>query len=107
MFEYYTPCEPAARGAPRKMEKSIHTKEYAVLLRLLREVRKKAGITQVKLARELGETQSSISKIERGDRRVDVIELRAICQVIGTTLPEFISELERRLASAKKRGDSS
>jgi len=89
------------------MEKSIHTDDYAVLLSLLREVRKKAGITQVELARELGETQSSISKIERGDRRLDVIELRAICQVIRTTLPEFISELERRLASRKKRRGTS
>jgi hypothetical protein len=38
-----------------------------------------------------------VSKIEVGDRRLDVIQLRAICLALGTTLPAFIEVLEQRI----------
>lgn len=79
------------------MDKTIHTREYAVLLRLLRQIREDAGITQVELSRRLDETQSAISKIERGERRIDVLELRIICRALGLTLPRFVARLERAL----------
>ena len=54
------------------MEKSIHTREYAVLLRLLKQAREAAGLTQVQVARRLKQSQSFVTKMERGgppDRR--------------------------------------
>ena len=83
------------------MEKTIYTAEYAELLRLLRETREKAGITQTDMATRLGRSQSFVTKYERGDRRLDVIQLRTICQVLGTDLPSFVAELERRLAKQR------
>lgn len=80
------------------MEKSPFTREYAVVLKLLREYRKEAGVTQVELAERLGRTQSFVSKSERGEIRLDVIQLRTICRALGATLPAFIAELERRLS---------
>jgi len=80
------------------MEKSIYTREYAALLRLLQQARKEAGITQVELAKKLRQTQSYVSKIERGDRRLDIVQLRTICQVLGLSLVEFVQRLERELA---------
>jgi transcriptional regulator with XRE-family HTH domain len=77
------------------MEKSVHTREYDVLRRLLREVRERGGITQVELADRLKETQSYVSKVERGERRLDVVQLRAFCKALGTTLPAFIGEFEQ------------
>src|ERR1039458_10513355 len=53
------------------MEKSIHSTRYAVFLKVLREARERAGLTQVQLARKIGETQTFVSKCERGERRVD------------------------------------
>lgn len=50
------------------MDKSIHSKEYAVFLHHLRQARKKAGMTQEQLARRLAETQSFVSMCERGER---------------------------------------
>ena len=79
------------------MEKSIYTREYDAVLRQLREARKKAGVTQVELADRLKLTQSVVSKIERGDRRLDVIELRTICLAIGISLSDFVTQLERKL----------
>ena len=49
---------------------------------------------QVGLARKLRMTQSAVSKCERGERRLDIIELRRWCRVIDCSLPEFVTELE-------------
>lgn len=85
------------------MEKSIHSSQYAVFLRVLRDARKQAGLTQVDLANALGETQSFVSKCERGERRIDVVELRAFCAAFGWPLKQFIAALERALQSRRTR----
>jgi transcriptional regulator with XRE-family HTH domain len=79
------------------MDKTIYTDEYAAVLRLLREAREAAGVTQVELAERLKQSQSFVSKVERGDRRLDIIQLRTICQVLGVSLPAFVDRLERAL----------
>lgn len=83
------------------MQKSIHTAAYAIFLDLLIEMRTRAGITQKQLGIDLPFEQPSISKIERGERRVDLIEMRLICEKLGTTLEEFVKELERRLGDQR------
>jgi transcriptional regulator with XRE-family HTH domain len=80
------------------MRKSVHTREYAVFLELLIEFRRRSGLTQAQLGRQLPFEQPAISKIERGERRVDVIELKMICERLGTSLQEFINELQDCLA---------
>jgi transcriptional regulator with XRE-family HTH domain len=84
------------------MDKSIWTSEYAVLLELLREAREAAGLTQVELAEKIGQSQSFVSKIEIGERRLDLIQLRSICLTLGTDLPKFVAQLEKRLGKKKK-----
>ena len=79
------------------MEKTIYTREYRVLLRLLREARQASGLTQVELANKLAITQSLLSKMERGDRRIDIVELRALCTAIGLDLEDFVQRLDREL----------
>lgn len=83
------------------MEKTIYTSEYAVVLRMLKEARERSGLTQVQLAKKLRQSQSFVSKIECGDRRLDIIQLRTICRLVGVTLAEFVDHLERELS--KKR----
>jgi transcriptional regulator with XRE-family HTH domain len=80
------------------MRKSIHTRDYAAFLELLIEARHRAGLTQAQLGRKLPFEQPAISKIERGERRVDVIELKMICDRLGMSLQDFIAELEDRLS---------
>ena len=79
------------------MKKTIHSVEYTALLRLLRQKRQDAGLTQLQLARALRTSQSFIGKCERGERRIDAVELRAFCMAMGMTLAEFAVELERYL----------
>ena len=68
------------------MDKSVYTDEYQAVIELLREIRTEAGVTQVELAEQLEQSQSFVSKYERGDRRLDVIQLRTVCQTLGTDL---------------------
>ncbi len=79
------------------MEKSIHTPEQKKLQRLLRQVRCGAGLRQEDLARLLGKRQSFISRYESGERRLDILELRHICQAVGVSLTDFVNRLEKSL----------
>lgn len=79
------------------MEKSLFTEGYRTFLRQLRTARKTAGLTQEELAKRLRETQSFVSKCERGERRIDVVELRSFCRAIGVPFADFARQLDKRL----------
>jgi transcriptional regulator with XRE-family HTH domain len=83
------------------VDKSIASPDYRTFLRELRAARKRGGLTQADVARRLRETQSFISKCERGERRLDVIELRAFCSAIGVSFPEFVRHLDGTLRTAQ------
>jgi len=85
------------------MEKSIFSAEYEVFLTVLRRRRKNAGLTQEDMAAALGTTQSVISKCERGERRLDVIELRRWCSALGVGLGAFVRELEKNLGDGRRK----
>jgi len=63
-------------------------------LSLVRQMRLDAGLRQEDLARKLGEPQSFVSRYESGDRRLDVLELRQICEVLGVSLADFIKRFD-------------
>jgi len=84
------------------VDKSITSQEYRLFLQQLRASREQAGITQIDLAERLEETQSFISKCERGERRLDIIEVRAFCRAIGVPLASFVQDLERILVAFDK-----
>lgn len=79
------------------MQKSISSRNYAHFLKTLREAREKAAITQEEMASRLGETQSFVSKCERGERRMDIVELREFCKAMGVTLEKFVKQFEQGL----------
>jgi transcriptional regulator with XRE-family HTH domain len=83
------------------MEKSVFTREYRVFLMVLRESRRAAGVTQVELARRLRQTQSQVSKFERGEVRLDLVQMRRVCLALGTTLSAFVRSYEKRLTVRK------
>jgi transcriptional regulator with XRE-family HTH domain len=83
-------------------DKSIFTREYAVFLSTLRQLREESGRTQTDVAKILKRDQSVVSKCERGERRMDVIELRVYCKAIGMEFEKFIKILEAELVGASK-----
>ncbi len=78
------------------MEKSIHSSEYERFLALLRETRVQSGQTQEDLATKLNATQSFVSKCERGERRLDLVELAAWCSALNVSLASFAERFEKR-----------
>jgi transcriptional regulator with XRE-family HTH domain len=76
------------------MKKSIHSQEYKLFLELLREVRETANLTQDELAERLGSTQSFVSKCERGERRLDLVELQSWCSALEISMRDFVSRFE-------------
>jgi transcriptional regulator with XRE-family HTH domain len=67
------------------------------LLSLLRLVRHESGLRQVDVAAKLNVPQSFVSNYESGERRLDILELRDVCDALSITLPEFIKRLEQKL----------
>lgn len=84
--------------------KTIHDDTYQVLVDCLRHERQKAEMTQTDLATRLGTAQSYVSKYERLERRLDVIEVRAICHALGLDFPKFIASFEQELKRRKHHG---
>jgi len=70
--------------------KSIHSEPYQRLLVLLIEQRKLASITQQQLSEALSRPQSFVSKYERGERRLDVIEFLEICRHLDADAYEIL-----------------
>lgn len=83
------------------MDKSVHSKQYEILLELLVARRKAANTTQLQLSERLEMTQSAYSKLERGELRIDVVQLRAILVELGVPLLEFIADFEKQVAQQK------
>ena len=70
-------------------------------LLLLRKLREEGAIRQVDMAKQLGVPQSFVSKYESGERRLNILELRQICQLMGISLQDFINKLEESLNEAE------
>ena len=81
------------------MPKTIFSAGQECLQELLRKSRVDAGLTQSSLAKRLKRPQSFVSKYESGERRLDLVELRQVCQALGITLTRFVDRFEKRLSS--------
>lgn len=84
------------------MDKSIFTPEQVALQLVLRQLRLGAGFRQEDLAMMLKEPQSFVSKYERGERRLDLIELRQVCAALGVTLSTLVIRFEEQLRTCNR-----
>lgn len=74
----------------KKVEKTLGSPRHKALIALLIKEREKAGITQTELAAKLGQYQSFVARLESGQRRVDVIELIELSEIIGFDVHEIV-----------------
>jgi transcriptional regulator with XRE-family HTH domain len=80
--------------------KTLYSAHQEKLQALLRELRVEGALTQMELAEKLGLPQSFVSKYESGERLLDLVELRQICQALDVSLIQFISRWEGTLDEA-------
>ena len=76
------------------MLQSEYSVRYAKFCQLLIAARKEHGLTQVDLAERLGAPQPFVSKYERGERRIDLVEFLAIIRSTGADPHEIIRQME-------------
>ena len=72
------------------MAKSIYTNEYKKVVKKLKEARAGVGLTQVDVSQKLKKPQSYLSKIERGERRIDIAELSILAKIYKKSLDYFV-----------------
>jgi len=74
----------------RIMVTTIYSREHKILVERLKKARKEAGLDQEAVAKLLGVTQSYISKMESGQRRIDIVQLKKFAKVYKKKIDYFI-----------------
>lgn len=64
------------------------------LRELVRELREAVGLRQVDLAERLKRPQSFVSKYESGEKTLDFLEVREVCQALGISMADFVRRFE-------------
>ena len=72
------------------MPKSIYSKDYRNVIERLKKARFEANLYQEDVASKLKKPQSYISKIERGERRIDVAELKELSKIYKKDIGYFL-----------------
>jgi transcriptional regulator with XRE-family HTH domain len=91
------------------MLKSIHSSRHMLFCESLRRARKRAGLSQERVAERLGEHQSFVSRYETGERRLDVVEFLAVAEALRMDPAAHIKRLQKELLpkqDAKRRPGS-
>lgn len=63
---------------------------YVRVAAVIRDLRRAHGWTQTDLAARLGVGQTFVSKVELGERRVDLVEAAALARVLGVSVGEML-----------------
>jgi len=72
------------------MSSSLYSKEHKNIVEKLIKARREAGIDQVDVAKKLGKSQSYLSKIESGQRKIDVIQLQKFAKFYNKDINYFL-----------------
>jgi transcriptional regulator with XRE-family HTH domain len=73
------------------MNKTIFSKEHKRITEKLKMAREESALDQKEVAKKLGRTQSYVSKIETGQRRLDIVQLREFAKIYKKKLDFFIN----------------
>jgi len=74
------------------MSKAIYSKDHKFIVEQLKKARKEADLEQAEVAKLLGKTQSHVSKIEAGQRRIDIVALKEFAKIYKKDVDFFIKK---------------
>lgn len=80
------------------MTKAIYRREHEIFLQELKRLRLESGMTQAQCSEALGRPQSFMSDVERGVRRLDIVQLRDLCIALKTDLASFTRAYEQAIS---------
>jgi len=72
------------------MDKTIYSKEHRYLVKQLKKGRKEMGLSQEQVANLLHRTQSYVSKIESGQRKIDIVQLKKFAKIYKKDINFFL-----------------
>ena len=72
------------------MTKAIYSKDHKHIVEQLKKARQEAGFDQVEVAKLLDKTQSHVSKVEAGQRRIDIVALKEFARIYKKSLDYFL-----------------
>ena len=72
------------------MDKSIYSAKYKLVLQNLLRAREDSNLTQTNVASKIKKPQSFVSKVERGERRLDIVELEVFAKLYRKDLDWFL-----------------
>lgn len=72
------------------MSASIYSNDHKFIIKQLKNARVEAGLDQKKVAEFLGKTQSYVSKMESGQRKIDIVQLKEFARLYQKPLEYFI-----------------
>jgi transcriptional regulator with XRE-family HTH domain len=75
---------------PPNMVKAIFSKDHKYTVEQLKKARREAGLNQAEVATLLNKTQSHVSKVEAGQRRIDIVMLKEFAQIYKKSLDYFL-----------------
>jgi len=72
------------------MQGNLYSKEHKTIVERLKKARQEAGLDQIDVAEKLGRSQSYLSKIESGQRKIDVIQLKKFAKLYKKDINYFL-----------------
>lgn len=72
------------------MSKTIYSREHKYAVGQLKKAREGVGLSQKEVAKVLHKTQSYVSKIESGQRKVDIVQLKEFAKIYKKDIRSFL-----------------
>ena len=72
------------------MSMAIYSKDHKYIIEQLKKARQGTGLEQAEVAKLLGKTQSHVSKVEAGQRRIDVVALKEFARIYKKSIDYFL-----------------
>ena len=72
------------------MSNGLYSKEHKIIVEKLIKARHDAGVDQIEVAKKLGKSQSYLSKIESGQRKIDVVQLKKFAEIYKKDINFFL-----------------
>ncbi len=72
------------------MGRTIRTKEYAIFIERMKKARAESGLLQIEVAKAMKRPQSYISRVESGEYRLDILEVKKFAKLYGKSVDYFL-----------------